>query len=1021
MARHEPTLLPLFQRLFGTDPQAVNLRQSNPTRATGEQNEIYEGFRAVWDQAEGTHVPQPHAPAPTPVSSTGRGADDMIQEAGPEPGSAPGPRLALTSEDQGVYERAIGYLTELDADASRRVNAWAIERVAADHYVPVALEPTAEDHARQRLEADFVSLVAFTYGTRGAVAAEALSLRLAHDYGTRRTVQARGGAPGDATPVAVARMRYLQEAARFEEDLASYVAELDSVNDELGKMVRAVWDRAAADPQLRYRLGESFGTDDEETPGAVGRSTRAVRGVVEAGNLRERLAFLREGQLVSYVIADLLDFDFHRPSALKAERVDRVPAEPQLLFERYLRTVEASDWPDHEKLIARDYLRARFLSDIRAADVRPPLSRAERRLLGNDEILPWTPAKYRYAIREGGFRTRTESTGGLVWAGTSGAAYFLTNLAAVMNARWGLGLDLGLVRLGAIGTIRAQQHHTFHEVMRGAQLALDELPGHDPALDYVDNWSRYRYLAPLSEAELRSVANGGKFPHEHAMEMLQTSGGAGTTGPQSDGGKGKARVDGPVRLPDDAPEGVREEYVAALAHRAQAVADFADAALAPETGEGTSHATRLTSARARLDEAERRLTEVTGKLADVGLDVTLREPIGADMSDIGSAMSGLSLESGPGLRSFPAPESWNGSGSGWGRDVVLRRDMGDGGRSHGLAYFSDADWVSRSGSFGQLPRLTHVAVWGEGGRGLPEVLPVPGGVAGERFFFARHGRAGGLSRAEGRELAVEAAASGFRDVYLLPCYSPGVAGSRPEVDLGEWAREHGRTVHEALGRSAVTESSDGRFGPVLWHVALDGTDGASAIRSFRPDGTVVETRAGSGVRSRGIPFPADVLWNVPPQNVPPQVGGPVASAPRTIPRFPFYGTSEWERATREYEKAVATAIAKVDNVLATVKDGIERLFIRLDGLDDNPGFDDFSLARQRLQQQADPTLSDLMEVFTLGADVFVDEGELSDSETGRGTVGRRSRREPRRRTGAAAAWLPSRRGRRRGQASSARL
>ncbi len=56
-------------------------------------------------------------------------------------------------------------------------------------------------------------------------------------------------------------------------------------------------------------------------------------------------------------------------------------------------------------------------------------------------------------------------------------------------------------------------HHSFHEVMRGAQLALDSVPGHDPALDYQDNWGRYWNVYPLTEQELRDrVALGRPLP-----------------------------------------------------------------------------------------------------------------------------------------------------------------------------------------------------------------------------------------------------------------------------------------------------------------------------------------------------------------------------------------------------------------------------------------------------------------------------------------------------------------------------
>ncbi|WP_030591569.1 hypothetical protein [Streptomyces anulatus] len=83
--------------------------------------------------------------------------------------------------------------------------------------------------------------------------------------------------------------------------------------------------------------------------------------------------------------------------------------------------------------------------------------------------------------------------------------------------------DLGLIRAGMIATSLSAGHHSFHEVMRGAQLALDGIPGHDPALDYQDNWGRYWNVHPLTEQELRDhVARDGLFPDEHARALLDT-------------------------------------------------------------------------------------------------------------------------------------------------------------------------------------------------------------------------------------------------------------------------------------------------------------------------------------------------------------------------------------------------------------------------------------------------------------------------------------------------------------------
>jgi len=58
--RYDPALLPLLERLYGTDPRPV---PANPLTTTRAENETWEAFRALWDRAEGTLRPQPHPPA----------------------------------------------------------------------------------------------------------------------------------------------------------------------------------------------------------------------------------------------------------------------------------------------------------------------------------------------------------------------------------------------------------------------------------------------------------------------------------------------------------------------------------------------------------------------------------------------------------------------------------------------------------------------------------------------------------------------------------------------------------------------------------------------------------------------------------------------------------------------------------------------------------------------------------------------------------------------------------------------
>lgn len=155
-------------------------------------------------------------------------------------------------------------------------------------------------------------------------------------------------------------------------------------------------------------------------------------------------------------------------------------------------------------------------------DVRPPLSRAERPFAVNELGLTWMPASSVYDLAmSSGLQGASEDSGGLVLTGTAGSTYRFLVHAARMRDQWGLDLDLGLIRAGMIAMSLSAGHHSFHEVMRGAQLALDSLPGHDPVLDYQDNWGRYWNVHPLTEQELREhVARDGRFPDEHAQEVL---------------------------------------------------------------------------------------------------------------------------------------------------------------------------------------------------------------------------------------------------------------------------------------------------------------------------------------------------------------------------------------------------------------------------------------------------------------------------------------------------------------------
>jgi hypothetical protein len=87
--------------------------------------------------------------------------------------------------------------------------------------------------------------------------------------------------------------------------------------------------------------------------------------------------------------------------------------------------------------------------------------------------------------------------------------------AHLMRERWGLDVNMQLLRLGLLGTMLPNGHHTYHEVMRAAAM-FDRYHNNRYRLQYVRGFGRYRYLLPLTTSELRTnVALEGLFPDEH--------------------------------------------------------------------------------------------------------------------------------------------------------------------------------------------------------------------------------------------------------------------------------------------------------------------------------------------------------------------------------------------------------------------------------------------------------------------------------------------------------------------------
>ncbi|MDX3372959.1 hypothetical protein PV390_00955 [Streptomyces sp. ME02-6991-2A] len=323
-----------------------------------------------------------------------------------------------------------------------------------------------------------------------------------------------------------ARIRYAEESVTFERRLAEHLAENEAVTEEFRKMARAAWDRVRQ--QYPPSVLATFGSDNPSMPGTVGTSRPALQQVLRTGNLRELVTFLFQG-ISSDLVPETLGGREDPNPEIEAERPSRRQAEGRAELERLAAQLNLDDTlsvSEKQAALARATQEHTVQAD--PDGVRPPLSRAERPFAVVESGLTWMPASSVYDLAmSSGLQETAEDSGGLVLTGTAGSTYRFLVHAARMRDRWGLDLDLGLIRAGMIAMSLSVGHHSFHEVMRGAQLALDSVPGHDLALDYQDNWGRYWRVHPLTEQELRDhVARDGRFPDEHAQDLLDEVGGA---------------------------------------------------------------------------------------------------------------------------------------------------------------------------------------------------------------------------------------------------------------------------------------------------------------------------------------------------------------------------------------------------------------------------------------------------------------------------------------------------------------
>ncbi|MGW3569727.1 lonely Cys domain-containing protein, partial [Streptomyces sp. NPDC000941] len=344
---------------------------------------------------------------------------------------------------------------------------------------------------------------------------------------------ALSGAP-PASPWDMARIRYAEEALDYEERLATYLAADERINAEFARVVEAFW-ALVLHNGMDYR---KFGSELPSENGAVGTSFESLQRVVESGNLRERADFLFAGA-ANGLLPDLTGGRVRRHPVVMGERDDRRKTEAYTRYKQ--RTEELRALGIDDAVIAEEVedLMTVLRTPLRPEDVRPPLSQDERLIAvrASDGKLLWMPAGLSEELpMSAGLQQRSQESGGLVLTGTSGSTHFILTLVARLSNLANFPVDLGLIRAGLVSTMAYVGDHSFHEVMAGAQLVLDEV-AHPGVPDYVDDRYRYRNVYPLTEEELRAhVARDGLFPDEHALALFAELDDAAEEGSESDDG-----------------------------------------------------------------------------------------------------------------------------------------------------------------------------------------------------------------------------------------------------------------------------------------------------------------------------------------------------------------------------------------------------------------------------------------------------------------------------------------------------
>ncbi|WP_093606444.1 hypothetical protein [Lentzea waywayandensis] len=303
----------------------------------------------------------------------------------------------------------------------------------------------------------------------------------------------------------LAQIEYAHRAAEFERNLAKVVFSLPEVNRELARIVKVIWDETPND--LRPKLGGGKAGAIGWFPGTL----EDVRGVVENGNVRERVFLIRRRVKLWQEFGNIsVRYPGHRQI-----HDDRNHSRRYKDYWTALNDAALSGWQRRLELdrIGKEDVFDREI--LHVSDLGVPLSLRENRALLNDGTIGWYQARLGKPLRLSSlFVHDGQRTGAIMWTGPSGSTHFIAQILEQVASAMQVDFNFELVRLAMLAVFYQGGGHSFHEVMLGFKQAR-------PELEYHDNWGRYRTLAPLSERFLRrNVAVGGKFPDEHAIEML---------------------------------------------------------------------------------------------------------------------------------------------------------------------------------------------------------------------------------------------------------------------------------------------------------------------------------------------------------------------------------------------------------------------------------------------------------------------------------------------------------------------